>query len=61
MNSFSINQIVKGKVYGVFVIIGFRQIAGEWFVQAKIVNPKDHSQTGIGELAMSFDSIKAFN
>lgn len=32
---FSLNQIVKGKVAGMFVIIGFREIAGEQYAQVK--------------------------
>lgn len=53
-----INQIVKGKRAGTFVIIGFRTIAGEQYAQLKPVNPADHSQVGAGEMALPLDSLE---
>jgi hypothetical protein len=35
MNSFQVNQIVKGKTAGQFVILAFRTIGGEQYVQVK--------------------------
>jgi len=32
---FSINQIVKGKVCGYFVVLGYRTLLGNQFVQVK--------------------------
>lgn len=58
MNEFSLNQIVKGKVAGTFVILGFRKIDGEDFAQLKEVNPNDHTQTGGGELALPLTALK---
>ena len=59
MNNFKVNQIVKGKAAGTFVILGFRMIAGEYYAQLKEVNPRDHTQTGHGELALPVDAIEA--
>jgi len=59
MNNFAINQIVKGKVAGTFVILGFRTIANEEYAQLKEVNPSDHSQVGTGELALPINKLLA--
>ena len=61
MHSFTLNQIVKGKVAGHFVILGFRQIAGETYAQVKPVNPADHRQVGQGELALPMDALEPIN
>ena len=58
MYPFTLNQIVKGKVAGHFVILGFRQIAGETYAQLKPVNPADHRQVGQGELALPIDALE---
>lgn len=55
---FNINQIVKGKVAGTFVILGFHVIDGVECAQLKSVNPNDHSQTSAGELALPLTAIK---
>jgi hypothetical protein len=48
-----INQIVKGKFAGTFVILGFfEQQDGEEWAQLKEVNPADHNQVAAGELAL---------
>jgi hypothetical protein len=57
-NTFSVNQIVKGTIAGVFVILGFRMIDGEKYAQLKEVNPMDHTQTGSGELALPLSKIE---
>ena len=54
-----INQIVKGKRAGTFVILGFRQIGGEQYAQVKPVNPADHTQVGAGEMALPIDTLEA--
>lgn len=55
---FSINQIVKGKQAGTFVILGFRTIGGEEYAQLKAVNPADHSQVAPGEMSLPISAIK---
>lgn len=56
MNQFSINQIVKGKVCGFFVILGFRMIGGETYAQLKCYNPES-GKTSAGELALPLTAI----
>jgi hypothetical protein len=55
---FQINQIVEGKVAGLFVILAFRQVGTELGVQVKPVNPADHSDTGEGEFFLPYDAIR---
>ena len=59
MTNFNINQIVKGKRAGTFVVLGFRTVAGEQLVQVKPVNPSNHAQHGVGELALPADALMA--
>lgn len=56
---FSINQIVKGKKAGTFVVLGFRTIGGVEYAQLKEVNPANHAQHGRGEIALPLDAINA--
>ena len=56
---FNLNQIVKGKKAGFFVIIGFREIGGEKYAQLKSVNPNNYAQTAHGELALPLTAIDA--
>jgi len=56
---FTKGQIVKGKVMGVFVVVGFKTVAGEPMVALKPVNPNDHSQVGRGQLCLPADSLIA--
>ena len=56
MNKFSINQIVKGKVAGVFVIVGFRSIDGVEYAQVKRYN-QETGEAARGEFALPLDSI----
>ena len=58
--NFQVNQIVKGKVCGTFVILGFCTIGGEQMAQLKEVHPVTH-QPARGELALPLDCIKAAN
>jgi hypothetical protein len=58
---FSINQIVKGKTAGTFVIVGFRSIEGSEWVQVKSVNPANHSQVAKGEMALPLTAIQAIS
>lgn len=55
---FQINQIVKGKRAGVFVVLGFRTVGGEQGAQLKAVNPADYTQTAPSELFLPFDAIE---
>lgn len=55
---FNLNQIVKGKKAGTFVILGFRNIGGEDHAQLKEVNPNNHSQTSPGEIALPLTAIE---
>jgi len=45
---FTKGQIVKGKVTGVFVVVGHKMVGGEAMVILKAVNPANHSQVGRG-------------
>ena len=54
---FKLNQIVKGKKAGTFVIIGFRKINNEDYAQLKEVNPRNYIETAIGEIALPLTSI----
>ncbi len=57
-NKFSINQIVKGQVCGVFVILGFRIIGENLYAQVKCVNPNNYSETSSGEFALPVSALK---
>lgn len=54
---FKLNQIVKGKKAGTFVIIGFRKINNEDYAQLKEVNPRNYTETAINEIALPLTSI----
>jgi|TARA_R110000787_G_scaffold116394_3_gene226604 hypothetical protein len=55
---FQVNQIVKGKFAGYFVILGFRTIGGVASAQLKSVDPSDYSRTALGELALPLDVLE---
>ena len=59
MSNFSINQIVKGKVAGLFIILGFRTIAGEEVADLKEMNPANHNEFAPGEVTLPLDCIVA--
>lgn len=61
MNNFEINQIVKGKVAGTYVILGFRTIGHEEYAQVKAVNPANYAETAHGELALPVSKLVAIN
>lgn len=54
---FTKGQIVKGKVMGVFVVLGHKVVGGEPMVVVKPVNPADHSQVGRGQLCLPADAL----
>ncbi len=55
---FNTNQIVKGKVAGYFIVLGYRTIAGETLVQVKPYNPQT-GKAGRGEMALTEDALQA--
>ena len=56
---FEVNQIVKGKVAGHFIVLGFRKIGGEDYAQLKCVDPSDYTKTDPGELALPIRALEA--
>lgn len=60
MNKFSLNQIVKGKVCGYFVVLAYRQLNGRTFVQVKPYDPKT-GQTSYGEMAFEEDMLTEYD
>lgn len=56
---FNINQIVKGKRAGTFVVLALRTVGGEQGAQVKPVNPANHAQHGTGEMFLPFDALAA--
>jgi hypothetical protein len=55
---FEVNQIVKGKVAGHFVVLGLRTIGGEDYAQLKCVDPRDYTKTSGGELALPIEALE---
>lgn len=60
MNKFSVNQIVRGQVCGVFVILGFHDVAGTPCARLKEVNPNNLTQTAPGELSLPIENIREY-
>lgn len=58
LSDFSVDQIVRGKVAGTFMIIGFTQIGGEWAAVLKEVHPVT-LKPARGQLALPLDCIVA--
>tara|TARA_R100001129_G_C5278513_1_gene236193 strand:- start:959 stop:1135 length:177 start_codon:yes stop_codon:yes gene_type:complete len=56
---FEVNQIVKGKFAGHFVVLGFRKIGGEDYAQLKCVDPSDYTKSAAGEVALPLDVLEA--
>lgn len=56
---FNVNQIVKGKRAGTFVILALRTVGGEAGAQVKPVNPNNHAEVGHGEMFLPFDALVA--
>ncbi len=56
MNKFSVNQIVKGKVCGFFVVLGYRELNGRTLVQVKPYNPET-GETSRGEMAFDEEAL----
>jgi len=54
---FNTNQIVKAK-FGQFIVLGYRQIAGETLVQVKPYNPIT-GKAGQGEMALPESALQA--
>lgn len=61
MNKFNVNQIVKGKEAGVFVIVGFRtDLSQELHAQVKCVNPNNHAEAAQGEFSLPVSALEIF-
>lgn len=58
MNTYSLNQIVKGINAGYFVILAFPVIAGEQCVALKEVNPANFAETAPGGITLPINCIK---
>lgn len=56
MKKFAVNQIVKGKVAGFFVVLGYRILNGRELVQVKCYDPKS-GKTLPGEMAFDEDAL----
>ena len=56
---FTKGQIVKGKVYGVFVVLGHKDICGERYNVLKAVHPDDHTVRFRGQLCLPDDALEA--
>lgn len=56
---FQVNQIVKGKKAGTFVVLALRTVGGEQGAQVKAVNPANHAETAPGEMFLPFDCLEA--
>lgn len=54
---FTKGQIVKGKVTGVFVVMGLKTVGGEPMVVVKGVNPDNHSQRAPGQICLPADAL----
>lgn len=55
---FNINQIVKGKVAGSFIILALRTVGGEQGAQVKPYNPATGA-TGRGEMFLPLTALVA--
>jgi hypothetical protein len=60
-HNFRLNQIVRGKNTGVFVILDFKTIANIPMAILKAVNPDNLSETAPGQIALDFMSIKPYS
>lgn len=62
MNNFSINQIVRGKFAGVFVILDIYidKSTGERHARLKEVNPANLSETAPGGISLPLTCIKEY-
>jgi len=63
MSTFNVNQIVRGKFAGVFVItdIFHDKRSGEPHARLKEVNPKNLTETAPGGIALPFSCIRPYN
>ena len=63
MNDFSMNQIVRGKFAGVFVILDIYvdKTNGERCARLKEVNPNNLSETAPGGISLPLTCIRAYH
>jgi hypothetical protein len=60
MTKFNVNQIVAGKEAGLFIVLGYREIAGISFVQVKRYC-KETKKALRGEMALPESALKTIN
>ncbi len=60
---FALNQIVRGNVCGVFVVLDrkFDELANRWLYILKSVNPANLAETAPGQIALHEDNLKSYN
>ena len=58
---FKINQIVRGKFAGVFVILNRVFYCGEYYYDLKEVNPDNLGQTASGGLRLPESALRFYN
>ena len=60
---FNLNQIVRGRVCGVFVVLDrkFCKYVGQYQYVLKAVNPDNLSETAKGQLALHEENLVAYN
>jgi hypothetical protein len=54
---FNVNQIVAGKVAGMFIVLGYRTVSGQTLVQVKRYCPVTKKSLR-GEMALPEDALK---
>lgn len=53
----AVHNIVKGRVAGVFVVLGLREMHGEAGAQLKAVNRADYTDMGAGEIWLPLTAL----
>lgn len=57
---FELNQIVRGKVAGVFVVVGKGIVLGQLHYSVKEVNPANLAETARGESLYTEDMLRPY-
>jgi hypothetical protein len=57
---FEINQIVRGKVAGVFVVVGKGIVFGKLHYSVKEVNPANLAETACGESLYEEETLRPY-
>lgn len=53
---FKVNEIVKGKVCGTFIVVDFKVFGGEQYVKVKAINPET-METAKGHILFPVDAL----